>query len=214
LPDQRCCGEPFASVGNTKEYHELARYNIDQLQDYKYVIAHCPSCALAFKEYARDFARMGDKVYAGKAQELVKKFYEPAQFIVKVIGVENLQAPTSAKAQKVALHISCHEKLGQKMTASNGYTRDLLKLIPGLQVVEMQDADECCGLGGPWGLLGHYDLSRDMRGDKINNIVNSQADVVSSWCFGCMVQMKDGLAQAGSKVKTKHPLELLSEAYG
>ena len=57
LPPQRCCGEPFASVGNTEEYHRMARYNIDQLLAFKYVVAHCPSCILGFKEYAKDFAR-------------------------------------------------------------------------------------------------------------------------------------------------------------
>ena len=214
LPDQRCCGEPFASVGNTKEYHELARYNIDQLQSYKYIIAHCPSCALAFKEYARDFARMGDTAYEEKAQAIVEKFYEPAQFIIEVVGPDNLKAPEARLEQKVTMHTSCHEKLGQKMTATNGHTNAMLNLIPGLEIVDMQAADECCGLGGPWGLVGHYDLSRRMREDKINHVINSQADVVSSWCFGCMVQIKDGLVQAGCDVETRHPLELLSQAYG
>ena len=63
MPAQRCCGEPFASQGNTEEYHRLAKYNIDRLMGYKYVIAHCPSCILAFREYAKDFARAKDTVY-------------------------------------------------------------------------------------------------------------------------------------------------------
>jgi FAD/FMN-containing dehydrogenase/Fe-S oxidoreductase len=214
LPEQRCCGEPFASVGNVKEYHKLARYNVDQFYDYKYIVAHCPSCVLAFKEYARDFERIGDQVYAGKARAIVEKFFEPAQFIVEVVGLDNLKTPTGKFLQKVTLHRACHEKLGQKMTATKDYTRDLLNLIPGLEVVEMQGADECCGLGGPWGLVGHYELSRKMREDKINNVMASQADVVLSWCFGCTLQMRDGLVQAGSKIEAKHPLELLSQAYG
>jgi glycolate oxidase iron-sulfur subunit len=214
LPEQRCCGEPFASVGNVQEYHKLARYNTDQLYDYKYIVAHCPSCVLAFKEYERDFERVGDEVYAQKARAIVEKLFEPAQFIVEVIGLDKLKTPTGKLSQKVTLHRACHEKLGQKMTATNDYTRDLLNLIPGLEIVEMQGADECCGLGGPWGLVGHYELSRKMREDKINNVVNSQADVVLSWCFGCTLQMRDGLVQAGSSIKAKHPLELLSQAYG
>jgi glycolate oxidase iron-sulfur subunit len=213
LPPQRCCGEPFAAVGNTEEYHRLARYNIDQLSDYRYVVAHCPSCLLAFKEYARDFGRIGDAVYAQKAQEIVNKLYDPAQFIIKIIGPENLRPGKSETKQKVAVHVSCHEKLGHKITASTNYTRDLLNLIPGLEVVGMKGADECCGQGGPWGLAGHYDLSVKMRRDKIANVVDSQADVVTSWCLGCMIQMRDGLEQAGSAIKVRHPLELLSAVY-
>jgi len=213
LPPQRCCGEPFAAAGNTEEYHRLARYNIDQLAGFKYVVAHCPSCLIAFKEYARDFARIGDTVYAQKAQAIVNKLYDPAQFIFQVIRPENLKPGKNGARQKVAVHVSCHEKLGHKLTASTNYTRDLLNLIPGLEVVPMKGADECCGQGGPWGLAGHYDLSVKMRQDKIANIMDSQADVVTSWCLGCMIQMRDGLGQAGSTIQVRHPLELLSEAY-
>lgn len=213
LPKQRCCGEPFAAMGNTKEYHKLAKYNIDQLADYKYIIAHCPSCILAFKEYAKDFNRLGDKEYAKKAEELAKKTYEPAQFIMEVIGADNLKQPTTAINQKVTIHLSCHEKLGQKMTSTPNYTRQLLNMIPGVEIVEMKLSDECCGLGGPWGLTNHYDLSIKMREDKIKSIMETEADTATSWCFGCMIQMRDGLQQEKSVIKTKHPLELLGEAY-
>ena len=143
----------------------------------------------------------------------MNKLYDPAQFIIKVIGPENLKPGKNGTKQKVAVHVSCHEKLGHKITASTNYTRDLLNLIPGLEVVGMKGADECCGQGGPWGLAGHYDLSVKMRQDKIANVISSEADVVTSWCLGCMIQMRDGLGQAGSAIKVRHPLELLSEAY-
>jgi len=214
LPTQVCCGEPFAAMGNTKEYRTLARYNIDRFLDYKYIISHCPSCTLAFKEYARDFARINDEEYQKKAQTIVNKLYDPARFIMEVIGADKLKSPTTELKQKVTVHISCHEKLGYQMTAAANHTRDLLNLVPGLEIVEMEAADECCGLGGPWGLVKHYDLAVTMRQDKISSIINSKADIVTSWCLGCMMQMKDGLIQAESKIDTKHPLELLSNAYG
>ena len=66
LPSQRCCGEPFSAAGNLMEAHRLARYNIDQLADYKYVIAFCPSCLYGIKEYAKDFAMMKDNGLRGK----------------------------------------------------------------------------------------------------------------------------------------------------
>lgn len=213
LPPQRCCGEPFAAAGNLEEYHRLARYNIDQLLDYRYVVAHCPSCIIAFREYAKDLARMGDTAYEKKAQELVKKLYDPARFIIEVVGPENLRPRKNGTRQKVAVHVSCHEKLGYKMGASANYTRDLLNLIPGLEMVGMKGADECCGQGGPWGLAGHYDVSVKLRQDKIANVISSEADVVTSWCLGCMIQMRDGLGQAHSAIRVQHPLELLSAAY-
>jgi len=213
LPAQRCCGEPFSAAGNLSEAHRLARYNIDRLGDYKYVIAFCPSCLYGIKEYAKDFAQMKDTVYEEKAKALIKKLYEPAQFMMEVIGADHIAKPQKALNRKVTIHLSCHEKLGQKMTASANHTRAMLKMIPGLEVVEMAGANDCCGLAGPWGLGDHYDLTLKLRQDKIRNILDSRADIVTSWCFGCMLQMRDGLAQAGGGSKVVHPLQLLSEAY-
>jgi len=214
LPRQRCCGEPFGALGSLEEYHRLAKFNIDELLEYKYVIAQCPSCIYGIKEYANDFAKMKDKVYEEKAGRLVKKLYDPGQFVMEVIGPDKLKPRKNELKQKVTVHLSCHEKLGQKMTTTPNHTRSLLNLIPGLEIVEMQAANECCGLGGPWGLGRHYDLTLKLREEKISNVISSQADIVTSWCLGCMLQMRDGLIQSGSTIQTRHPLELLSKAYG
>lgn len=213
LPEVRCCGEPFAAVGNLDEYHRQARYNVDALAGYRHVVAHCPSCLLAFAEYAKDFARIGDTEYETKARELAARVMDPARYLFEVIGADRLARPRSGTPRKVAVHLSCHEKLEHQMTATDNYTRRLLELIPDLEVVPMKGADECCGQGGPWGLTGHYDLSVELRKDKIANIVDSGADVVTSWCLGCMIQMRDGLGQAYSPIRVLHPLELLAEAY-
>ena len=77
----------------------------------------------------------------------------------------------------------------------------------------MEGASDCCGLAGPWGLGKHYDLTLKLRQDKIKNIMDTRADIVTSWCFGCMLQMRDGLSQAAGTGEVKHPLQLLSEAY-
>jgi len=79
-------------------------------------------------------------------------------------------------------------------------------MVSELEIVEMKLADECCGLGEPWGLTTHYDLSRKLRTDKIKSIVSTRADAVISWCFGCLIQMRDGLQHENSSIITKHPL--------
>ncbi len=81
-------------------------------------------------------------------------------------------------------------------------------MIPGVEIVEIKLFGEC------WGLAKHYDLSLKLREDKIKSIMETEADLTTSWCFGCMIQMKDELHQEKSVIKTKHPLELLGEAYG
>ena len=156
---------------------------------------------------------MKDEVYEKKARALINKLYEPAQFIMEVIGVDHLMLPKKDLRRKVAVHLSCHEKLSQKMTATANHTRSFLKMIPGLEVVEMEGGNDCCGLAGPWGLGDHYDLTLKLRQNKIKNIMDSKTDIVTSWCFGCMLQMRDGLKQGKSTIQVKNPLELLDEAY-
>jgi glycolate oxidase iron-sulfur subunit len=134
--------------------------------------------------------------------------------MMEVVGSAHLAKPREERKQKVTVHLSCHEKLGQKMTASANHTRAMLRLLPCLEIVEMEGANDCCGLAGPWGLGRHYDLTLKLRQDKIRNIQESGADVVTSWCLGCMLQMRDGLGGANGNVEVKHPLQLLSEAYG
>ncbi|MDY0166075.1 MAG: DUF4147 domain-containing protein [Thermoguttaceae bacterium] len=213
LPAERCCGEPFAAAGNMDEYLRLARYNIDLFHDYKYVVAHCPTCLLAFKEYATTFARIGDPVYERKARDVAGKCFDPARLILEELGSANMKAGTRAVRRKVAVHVSCHERLGHKVSATANRTLDLLNRIPGVEVVDMPGADECCGLGGPWGLGKHYDLSVELRKDKIRNVERSGADVVTSWCPACLIQMRDGLKQAGSRIEVKHPFELVASTY-
>ena len=213
LPSQRCCGEPFAASGNIDIYLRLARYNVDSLLDYRYVVAHCPSCILAFNEYAKDFARIKDIEYENKALEIVKKLYDPANFITQVVDLRNFKLGKNVVKRKVAIHISCHEKLGHKLMATNNPTHELIKMIPGVELIDMKGADQCCGQGGPWGLVEHYDLSTKMRKKKIANVIDSEADTVTSWCLGCMFQMRDGLSQTGSVIRVKHPLELLNETF-
>jgi FAD/FMN-containing dehydrogenase/Fe-S oxidoreductase len=214
LPSQRCCGEPFSAAGNLEQAHRLARYNIDRLLEYRHVVAFCPSCLYGIKSYVRDFAVLNDRAYEEKAKVLAGRLYDPAGFLMEVVGAENLVRPDRALDRKVTVHLSCHEKLGRKMTAAVNRTRAMLGTIPGIEIVEMAGADQCCGLAGPWGLGRHYDLARSLRQDKIRNIAASGADIVTSWCFGCMLQMRDGLRESGSRVVVKHPLELMAGSYG
>lgn len=214
FPPQQCCGEPFACAGNTGEYLKLAKANIDRLHGYEYIIAHCPSCIVALREYAHDFERKGATEEAAKAREIAKKLYDPARFVAEVVGIDHLKPLVHQSGRKVAVHVSCHEKLGHKMGATKNGTRDLLSLVPGMEMVPMRGAEECCGAGGMWGLTGHYELSRRIRRDKIDNIVASGADEVTTWCSLCLVHLRDGLGQALSKIEVVHPLELISRGYG
>jgi Fe-S oxidoreductase len=90
--------------------------------------------------------------------------------------------------------------------------RNLLKSIPGVQLVEMKEANACCGFGGTFS-MSYYNLSRRINEDKMKQIEATNADCVVAACPGCVLHLKDGVYHAGGKQKVRHIVELLAEAY-
>ena len=113
------------------------------------------------------------------------------------------------KVLRVTYHDPCHlrRKLGIFQEP-----RNLLKRIPGLEYVEMTDANRCCGQGGSFNIL-NYDLSLKILGHKTQAIEDSGADIVTTTCSGCMLQLMDGLHQAGVKKEVRHLVEMVNQAY-
>jgi len=108
----------------------------------------------------------------------------------------------------VTYHDPCHlrRKLGIFKEP-----RQLLQSTPGLEYVEMKDANRCCGQGGSFN-IAHYDLSMKIMDRKVQAIEESGADVVTTSCSGCLLQLMDGLHQAGSKKEVRHLVEMVNQA--
>ncbi|MBQ1538998.1 MAG: (Fe-S)-binding protein, partial [Desulfovibrio sp.] len=113
-----------------------------------------------------------------------------------------------AGATTVTYHDSCHLKKGLGISKE---PRALIQANPDYKLVEMKEADRCCGCGGSFTLY-HYDLSRQIGQRKRNNIVASGAKVASAGCPACMMQMEDVLSHNGDSVLVKHPVEIYAES--
>ncbi|MCG8526843.1 MAG: (Fe-S)-binding protein, partial [Opitutales bacterium] len=87
-----------------------------------------------------------------------------------------------------------------------------IKSIPGIQYVELQNADQCCGSGGSYN-IAHYDTAQKINVQKVKNIINTGADLVLTGCPACMMQLSDGLSQANSSIKVWHTIQLVDLAY-
>ena len=86
---------------------------------------------------------------------------------------------------------------------------EIFKNTPGIDLVEMEGADRCCGLGGTFNVY-HYDSSMTINDTKSEAIISTDAQVVATGCPGCMMQLSDGLKQHGSTVEVIHTLQLLA----
>ena len=107
------------------------------------------------------------------------------------------------------IHDPCHLVRGQEVSAQ---PRQLLKMIEGLELVEMEEADWCCGSAGSQ-LITHYEDSLSILERKIDNVEATGADYVSSGCPGCQMQLTVGLKRRGLEMKVAHPVLLLDQAY-
>ena len=85
-------------------------------------------------------------------------------------------------------------------------------MVPGVEFVEMADADRCCGGAGTFSYT-HHELSRKVGARKAENIRNTGARYVATPCPSCKMQLDDLLSHEGESVQTIHPVEILDMAY-
>jgi len=110
---------------------------------------------------------------------------------------------------KVTYHDPCHLARGMGVSLQ---PREIIKVIPGVELAEMKNPARCCGGAGSFSVT-HYDLSMDIQKHKTNDIAGTGADLVSTGCGSCRMQLEGGLAQQGLSKRVMHTIELLDLAY-
>ena len=134
-------------------------------------------------------------------EKICKLFYE----------LGGMSEEGDGKPIKVTYHDSCHLKRSLKVSKEQ---RELLKHTKGVEFIEMNDCDNCCGFGGSYSLL-YPEISAPILEKKIQNIKESGADVVALDCPGCLMQIKGGLDARGiNDIKVKHTAEIIAEKRG
>lgn len=204
-----CCGIPSLVSGDIAHAKAMARKNIEIYSQFEMdaLVFVCPSCAVAFKEeYPKLFAEDSPEIQE-KVKKLAMKVRDINEFLVHEI---QLKIPDRPLKEKVTYHDPCH------LARSMGITkepRDILQKVPGVDYVEMKEADTCCGFGGSFS-VSFYELSHRINEGKLKNIADTQATTLATNCPGCMVHFRDGLAQHHMKQNVLHTVQLLSQAYG
>jgi glycolate oxidase iron-sulfur subunit len=146
-----------------------------------------------------------DDSFRARALAFSRKVSDSSRFLAQLPGLKMKDDGQGKKILRVTYHDPCHlrRKLGIFQEP-----RDLLQRIPGLQYVEMIDANRCCGQGGSFNIL-NYDLSLKILGRKTRAVEDRGADIVTTTCSGCLLQLMDGLHQAGLKKEVRHLVEML-----
>ena len=190
---QLCCGQPVLSYGDMKALRRLAEHNVALFNSVECdaIVTGCASCGrMIRKEYV--------PLLGEAAAEFSAKVYDVGEFIAKFLDVE-----FEHRRETVTYHDPCHLNWGQGITEE---PRDLLRAAGEYR--EMPDAKRCCGGGGSFS-LSHYDLSAQITAHKVESIRNTPADVVTTSCPGCMLQIQDRLVAEGVNRRVEHLAEFL-----
>ena len=199
---QTCCGQPAYNMGDRADTREIARQTVQAFQDFDYVVAPSGSCAAMIKEhYPALFA--GEPELQSQAEALAEKTHELISFLADVLKVEGVDAQFRGK---VTYHDSCSglRELGVKQQP-----RRLLASVEGLELVELQEAEVCCGFGGTF-CVKYPEVSNKIVETKAEHIEGSQADLLVAGDLGCLMNMAGKLKRRGAKVEARHVAEVLA----
>lgn len=195
-----CCGMAVYNAGDMETARRMAKRNIDILARFDHIVTGCATCGSTLKNYGHWF-ETNDEIGA-KARRLSEKVSDFSQFIAN----RNYQAaPRGERPVKITYHDPCHLKWHQGVSA---FPRKILQALDGMEYVEMENADACCGLGGAFGIK-HRETSLSIQAGKMRSIRKTGAQKVVTACPGCMIQLMDGVRRHGLRVEVVHLSQLL-----
>jgi L-lactate dehydrogenase complex protein LldE len=202
-PDQTCCGQPAYNSGDRRSAHRLAERVLEQLEGYDYVVIPSGSCAGMIKVHYADLFS-DDPGLKHRLVDLGPRIYELSDFLANVMQVENVPGKLSGA---VTYHDSCS---GLRELGVCAQPRQLLKLMPGVEVREMKDARACCGFGGTFSLK-YGAVSSAIVDEKIGNIQATSAQAVVLGDLGCILNIEGRLRRLGDdKTQVLHIAQVLA----
>jgi L-lactate dehydrogenase complex protein LldE len=200
--DQTCCGQPAFNSGFCAEARPLAERFVSIFEESDYIVAPSGSCTSMVKVFYGDLFD-GDAELIRRFDTLKARTFELTEFIVNVLGIDDVGARYEGK---VALHQSCH--LLRELSVRTE-PRRLLEKVRGLELVELERAEACCGFGGLFSIKYPH-ISGGILEEKLDCIVNSGAEAVVASDMGCLMHIAGGLSRQRQPIRSVHIAEILA----
>ena len=203
--NQQCCGSVFGHNGELGLAKEAVRELIDLFWEEKvdFIIINSAGCGSYMKHY--DSILKDDPDYTEKA----KWFTERVKDICEFLADKGFKRPLREKTMRVTYHEPCHLVHGQKISKQ---PREILKALPGVEFIELEESDWCCGSAGIYNVT-HFEDSMILLERKFNKLFQTGAELVVSGNPGCMIQLSYGSKRFKTGIKIKHPVSLLNDFY-
>jgi L-lactate dehydrogenase complex protein LldE len=208
--DQTCCGQPMYNTGCSREARPLAERFLRLFAGYEAVVAPSASCVSMVKLHYPDL--LGD---SPGVRELAARTFDLSEYLVDVVKVARVDGEYR---HKVGLHRSCHgirelreSRSSERMDAPFDKTRQLIGQLRGIELVELERPDECCGFGGTFAVTEDA-VSCMMGRDRIADHVRAGAEVIAGYDMSCLMHL-DALARRdGTRLPVVHVAEMLEKA--
>jgi L-lactate dehydrogenase complex protein LldE len=199
---QTCCGQPGLNSGYPAEARQVASHFLDVFRDSEYVVVPSGSCTSMITHHYEEIFP-GDPKRLEDASRIVPRVWEFSRFLLEVARVEDVGAHFDGV---VTYHDSCHAL--RELRIKDG-PRRLLSKVRGLELREMDAAEECCGFGGTFSVK-FPEVSGAMGRTKIESIQKTEAAAVVSIDSSCLMQIQGVIRRAGLPIRTMHLAEVLA----
>lgn len=202
--NQTCCGQPAFNAGFWDEARDVCNKFIKDFDGADYIVAPSASCVGFVRNYY-------SKLFENSSQhntvkDLGKRIYEFSEFLTDVLKIENYGAVLNGKA---TYHDSCAALRECKIKTG---PRNLLSYVKGLELVEMNDVETCCGFGGTFAVK--FDaISTGMADQKINNALETGAEYIISTDLSCLMQLDGFIKNKNLPLKTMHLADVLANGW-
>jgi L-lactate dehydrogenase complex protein LldE len=199
--EQTCCGQPAFNAGFRDESRDVCAKFLKDFSGHDYVVAPSASCVGFVRNYYG--ALFNNSSVHNEVRELGKRIFEFSAFLVNVLGVEDLGATLHGKA---TYHDSC---AGLRECRIKEEPRKLLSQVKGLELLEMNDVETCCGFGGSFAVKFET-ISVAMADQKVNNAVQTGADYIISTDLSCLMHLDGYIRRKGLPLRTMHIADVLA----
>ncbi len=202
--EQTCCGQMHFNSGYAREALPLVRRFVSAFGDAEVIVCPSGSCAAMVREgYERLAASEGDEALLAEVAEVAPRVLELSEFLVGRLGVEDVGA---YYPHRVTYHPTCHSL--RALRVGDAPLR-LLRAVRGIDLVELPEAEECCGFGGTFAVK-NADTSIAILSDKLQNVLSTRAEVCTALDSSCLMHIGGGLSRQRAGVRAVHLAEILA----
>ena len=202
--EQTCCGQMHFNTGYADEAVPLARRFVRAFGESELVVCPSGSCTGMVREFYPRLAELSaDAGLAREVEAVRERVVELSELLVDRLGLEDVGAYFP---HRVTYHPTCHSL---RMLRVGDRPLRLLRAVRGIDLVELPEADECCGFGGTFAVV-NAETSSAMLADKVRTVLDTRAEVCTAADNSCLMHIGGALSRQRTGVRTMHFAEILA----